>query len=40
VRDGLKLLLRSPVFPREPGDFDLRDTREQKAMAPVVTEAK
>jgi hypothetical protein len=40
VRDGLKLLLRSPVFPREPGDFDLRDTREQKASAPLVVEAK
>jgi hypothetical protein len=35
VRRGLQLLLRSPVFPREPGDFDVRDTREQKALMPL-----
>ena len=26
-------LVRSPVFPRTPDDFDVRDTKEQKALA-------
>ncbi len=31
VQRGLEMLVRSPVFPRTHEDFDVRDTREQKA---------
>lgn len=37
TRKTLAELVRSPVFPRVPDDFDVRDTREQKALtAPAV----
>ncbi len=31
VQKGLELLARSPIFPRTNDDFEMRDTREQKA---------
>jgi hypothetical protein len=34
VRRGLNLLVRSPLFPRSAEDFDLRDTRAQRAIEP------
>lgn len=36
VRRGLSLLLRSPLFPRVSDDFDVRDTRAQRALAGAV----
>lgn len=33
VQKGLELLARSPIFPRTNDDFEMRDTREQKAAA-------
>jgi hypothetical protein len=33
VRRGLELLVRTPIFPRSNDDFEVRDTREQKAAA-------
>lgn len=32
VRQGLTLLLGSPIFPRTPDDFDVRNTRAQRAL--------
>jgi len=32
VQRGVRLLARSPIFPREADDFDLRDTRMQKKL--------
>jgi hypothetical protein len=31
--DALQKLVRSPVFPRSAEDFEVRDTKEQKALA-------
>lgn len=36
---GLELLVRSPIFPRSNEDFEVRDTREQKAAAALLTPA-
>jgi hypothetical protein len=33
ARRGLELLVRSPIFPRTNDDFEVRDTREQKAVS-------
>lgn len=38
VRKGLALLLGSPIFPRSPDDFDVRNTRAQRALTPVEEE--
>ncbi|MFZ5891356.1 MAG: sulfatase-like hydrolase/transferase [Myxococcota bacterium] len=38
VRRGLSLLLGSPIFPRTPEDFDVRNTRAQRALEPSEPE--
>jgi hypothetical protein len=38
VRRGLNLLVRSPLFPRTAEDFELRDTRAQRALEPPPVE--
>jgi hypothetical protein len=35
VRKGLSLLVGSPIFPRSPDDFEVRNTRAQRALEPV-----
>jgi hypothetical protein len=35
VRRGLSLLVGSPIFPRSPEDFEVRNTRAQRALEPV-----
>jgi hypothetical protein len=40
VKRGLELLLGSPVFPRVADDFEVRETRAQKALEPPADEAQ
>lgn len=35
TRRGIRILAHSPIFPRQPDDFEVRDTKEQKGVVPL-----